>query len=198
MKKMLITTLSLFILLSLGAHAQQFDATVDIADVTDALPGTVLIPVMVDFSETSDGVCAFDLTISFDENVLTEFYGVTNVHNDIDINDIDFGVGSLGPTNGEIKISFANMNANLTTNDTLFEMEFEYAGGYSVFAFESIGIPGETEVGDCEDIIEQILTEFIDGSISQFIPPVPLNNWVIYLSIGLMLTFSVLGIRKVF
>ena len=196
MKKIFITTLSLFLLLSVSVQAQGFEVTVDIADVTDALPGYVLIPVIVDFSNTNDGVCAFDLTISFDENVLTEFYGVANVHDDVDINDIEFKVGNVGPTDGQIKISFAKVDANLTTNDTLFEMEFEYAGGYSDITFEDIGEAGVTEVGDCESVIEQIDAEFINGSISQFIPPVPLNNWVIYLSMGLILSFFVLDIRK--
>jgi len=198
MKNIVISFLGLFLLISLSARAEE-QATVDIADVINALTGTVLIPVMVDFSETTDseGVCGFDFTISFDETVLTMFNGVTSLHPDIaEKATITFGVEDVGATDGEILISFADNTANLETKDILFEMEFEYAGGFSLLTFVDVGLEGVTEVGVCTDTVEQIPTLFIDGSISPL--PVPVNNWAIFLSLGLIISFSLLGMRKIF
>jgi len=198
MKNIVISFLGLFLLISLSARAED-EATVDIAEVINALTGTVLIPVMVDFSETTDidGVCGFDFTISFDETVLTMFHGVTNLHPDIeDKLPITIRPGDVGETYGEIKISFYDSDAKLKTDGILFEMEFEYAGGFSLLTFVDVGEAGKTEVGDCEETVEQIPTLFIDGSISP--RPVPVNNWAIFLSLGLIVSFSLLGMRKIF
>lgn len=190
MKKLFLICLSLVILLSFGTYAQ--NATVQIGEVTGT-PGTqVHIPVMVDFSNVTGGVCAFDLTIAFDENVLTEFIGVDNVSG-ITEDAIDFAPGTIGPTNGEIYFAYFNLPGS-TLDGKLFDLVFEYDGGDSYLSFVTPNESGITEIGNC--VAEAVSTDFTDGSITEA-PPIPIGNWVLYMVIGLIaIAIGTLSFRR--
>ena len=185
MKKLSTFCFSLLILFSFSAYAQNV-ATVQIGEGVPVIgtPATqVLIPVMVDFSNVSAEVCAFDLTIAFDENVLTEFIGLDNVSGEITETSIGFDPGTIGPTDGEIYFAYFVLGPGTTLQGKIFDLVFEYSGGDSGISFVSPNAEGITEIGDCN--AEAVPTTFINGSITE-VSLVPIGNWVLYTVFGLI------------
>jgi len=182
MKKQIFITIALTFLLAFGVKADPV-VTVTIDDVVKQ-PGTVLVPVFVDFSDApGGGVGSIELTITFDNDVLTEFIGPQNEA----IAPGDW-VHPKGDVGNEFKINWSDYDNPSTLDGKLFDLEFEYAGGYSPLTFVDKNIAGESEIGGESDA-EVVTATFNDGSITQA-PPIPIALWSMLIGFGLISLFT--------
>ena len=178
MKKQIILFFALGLIFAFTVKADPV-VTVEIDDVVKQ-PGTVLVPVYVDFSGApGDGVGSIELTISFDNTVLTEFKTLKNItHGNGD------WVFQENDTSGEIIINWSDYTDPTKTNGQLLDLEFEYAGGDSQISFVDPGTEGVTEIGGESDG-DVVTATFEDGSITQA-PPIPIALWSLLIGFGLI------------
>ena len=191
MKKLYALLFAFGMLLAINVQGQS-TAIVDIADVTK-FPGTVEIPIDVDFSGVDDGTNAgvgtFEFSIEYDSDVLTGFLYPANLATGITTVTYD-------ESNGSLSINWEGLGSPLTTNGKLFDMVFTYAGGFSNIVFVDTFVAGETELGYVNG--DQITdAEFNDGSISERTAPIPVSQWAFFLGFGLMALFLVIRVIRI-
>lgn len=196
MKRLYALFFAFGMLLAFTVHGQNgAEATVDIADVTK-FPGTVEVPIYVDFSEVNDGdtdgVASFEFSISFDSAVISGVLTPTNYADGIDEDNVEFDSAP-----GEFKINWEGMGTPLTTEGKLFDMVFIYEGDYSDISFEDTGVEGETELGYVNgDPITNVL--WADGSITERTAPIPVSQWALFIGFGLIGIFIVIRAIRIF
>ncbi len=184
MKRQILLTIALSFIFTIGVNAEPI-VSVTIDDVVKQ-PGTVLVPVYADFSDApGDGVGSVELTITFDQNVLVEFNGLVNE---------GFAEGEwlfpTGQVGGEFKLNWEDFNDPTKFEGKLFDLEFEYDGGYSDINFKDPNVAGITEIGG-EDTATQIEATFTNGSISEEIPSIPIALWSLVIGFGLISFFTI-------
>ena len=195
MKRLYALLFAFGMLLSVGVQAQNgFVVSVTIPDDIEEFPNQeVLIPVYVDFSNAeAPGVGSVELTISFDESVLTNFHGIENEAW------MEGGWQWGIPEDGKIKMNAENFQQATTLNGRLLNLRFTYAGGESALTFEGKNAPGESEVGLAGESSPQkngaanpVSTDFQDGFISERTAPIPVSDWALFLGMGLIAIFLV-------
>lgn len=180
MKKLYSTAIAIIIAFTISVQAQP--PSIEIQKMPDETPNTtVSIPVYVDF--TGDDVCSIDLEISFDEDVL-EFVGLSNVA-------LLGGSPHVSQTTSPINIGW-NPNPNQHVGK-IFDLQFDYSGGYSALTFQNIDGAGGTVIFDCtvdNDVI-QINVGANDAFINGPTTSVPIAFWSLLVVAGLMVAFFV-------
>ncbi len=180
MKKLYSTAIAIIIAFTISAQAQP--PSIEIQKMPDETPNTtVSIPVYVDF--TGDNVCSIDLEISFDEGVL-QFVDLSNVES-------LGGSPLVSQTTSPIIIGW-NTTANQHVGK-IFDLQFDYSGGYSALTFENINVVGGTAIFDCtgSNNIISISVGTNDAFINGPTTSVPIAFWSLLVLAGLMVAFFV-------
>lgn len=179
MKKQFILIIA-FVLASFASQQLLSNPTITLPNV-EAVPGTVIIPVTIDFS-TGGPYCSADFTIHFDSNVL-EFVAVNN------LNPAAGGVVAPSPPDTE-PVVFAWVDlTDIGTSMTgvFFELEFNYLGGDTDIIFHNPNTNGYSAIFSCDDDTTPTNSIFNNGSVTAPLPPpVPLSNIAILFGFGLM------------
>jgi len=199
MKKLYALFFAFGMLLAINVQGQNNndpDVTVKIADKEAYANTNVLIPVYMDATDAPtdiEGVCSFEFGMSFNAGVLdfVGFHSATIDASEILEDNIDSGPGYL-------VFNWENNNANIIGDVTLFYIEFEYSGGSSPIAFDAgVGDIDAIEISRCDDAIPHN-AEFIDGSISELIRPIPVSQWALFIGFGLIGIFIVIRAIRIF
>ena len=177
MKKVLL----LLFVFSLALNVQG-QMSVTIGDVERG-EGTIFVPVEADFSA---GICAFDLYINYDQDVLT-FTGIAKPA-DLPGDQIQFNE----VTPSQAKISWFDFSDEGTTfAGKLLYLGFTNHGGDTDIDFDAA-----TEFGDCDGLaVPPGDVTLTGGSVTTV--PVPLGRWALIIGAGLILFFVVLRATRV-
>jgi len=198
MKKSFLPLLFIFAIFSMSVRAQTVTPTVTIDDVVET-PGTVYIPVYVDFSEIEGTnveemtICAVDFTINYnDQDDVLTFVGISDVGTGLDINNFQIPAEGDPPP---IKIGWEGTGNGTDMEGMFITLEFQYTGGDSNIWFTDHNTIGETAIIDCTDATSLVTAEFNPGSITQA-APVPVSGWALMIAFGLMMTFVIFRIVR--
>lgn len=147
-------------------------ASVSIEQKTNAIPGALNVSVDANFSSVPQGVGAFTLYISFDNNVLDS---------PVLFNPVFAGIFSSTSTSGTtttITVLWEDFNAPTTLSGKLFDIGFNYKGGNS-----NLTILGSSSIGDANANL--LNASFINGSVTQIAitPGISVNNGILFNSL---------------
>lgn len=184
MKKLFSVLIAINFAFMMNANGQTTQAVVNIQHVIET-PGTVFVPIDANF-DMGTTIGGFDLTISFDENILT-FIDLANIAPEVAAN-ITFN------DNGDVLISWFDASGADNLNGKLLDLEFDYQGGFSNILF----LPEEEGVTEITDQFGNIVNaEFFDGSIND-VASIPITGWSIVLVFGLIFSFVLINLRKIY
>lgn len=144
-------------------------ATVSVEHKTNAVPGAMNVPVNASFSTVTQGVGAFTLYITFNNNVLDSPQLFNPAFSGI------FSSTSTSGTTTTLTLLWEDLNAPTTLTGTLFEIGFNYKGGNT----DLIILPSST-IGDAAaNLLSPV---FVNGSVTQIAitPGISVNNGVVY------------------
>ena len=191
MKKSILFSTVFMFLLAFNANAS--DANVTVEQLPPQFPGEVIIPVNVDFSQVD--VCAIDIFLVFDQDVLSD----TEVIN-FALNGASLSVNTDPNGQFSLSIQWADLDGANNFQGKLFDLKFDYTGGYTdiEFFFETDPPDGNsyTETGDCVGGVVE--TSFVGAYIEEAAVQVPLALWGLVATAGLMLVFIGLRVHRVF
>ena len=167
--------------------------TVNIPDVTTP-PGTVSVPVEVDFSDYPVG--AFQIEVSFDDNDVN-YAGATQTDFESTYSEVN---ATFEAGDSEVRLGWAGSVTSTFTGDLII-LNFkdkDFVGVTSLTFTQTSYDPGDTDPSDDPSWLADddappavVTTSFSDGSIT-FVSPVPLSIWTIVLALGLIATFAVI------
>jgi hypothetical protein len=177
--KKIFTLIFAFGLVSMFSASGQ-NNTVSLPHVIET-PGIVDIPINVDFSEYE--VCAFDIEVNFDGDVLQFQSAVDNTWS-----------VSVGSNANTVNLAWAGTSSNYSGE--LLKLRFNYLGGTTSLTFTVSSDPGASDdpswLTDCTiGDPAPITTTFTSGSITQT-AHIPLQIWGLLIGIGLIV-FASLG-----
>lgn len=136
------------------APVQSSTASITIADVINAVPGTLSIPVNANFSGVQNGVGAITMYIQFDARVLDTPVLMNPALNGFQTSSVTSNLIT------RLTVSWSDINMPTTLNGKLFDLNFNYKGGNSV-----LDLMETTSIGDGgANLIPRILT---DGNVAQ-------------------------------
>ncbi len=190
MKKQFILIIA-FSLASFASLQLLSNPTITLPNV-EAVPGTVIIPVTIDFSANGP-FCSADFSIHFDTNVL-QYVGVNN------LNPAAGGVVAPAPPHAEPPVVIAWVDLDdigTSMSGVLFELEFDYLGGDSDIIFFNPNTNGSTAIFSCDDDTTPANAIFNNGSVvAPLPPPVPISNLAVLFGLGFMTLFIAIRIFK--
>ena len=186
MKKLFTLLFALTFVFATGLIAQ--NPTVTIGNETGTSP--VDVPVDFDFNGASIG--SFDLTISYDESLITNVQFVAGSITFTDIPVISY------PNPGEFRVNWSNTSGQELTGTGNFYLRFTgNAIGSSDLDFVTPNTENITELGlaGSGDIVT---ATFTNGSVTFDALPIPFKNWAVYLGFGLIFAFVIVRFRRLF
>lgn len=123
-------TLKLLLLFIFVASQSFAQISFEVGTVSSTANETVNIPISADFSEVETGVGSMTIYISYNPNVL-EFNTIDNLNSAFVEEVYTGGPFEKSDTLNYVLVAWYSVINPLTINDVLFDLVFDYSGGYS-------------------------------------------------------------------
>lgn len=130
-------------------------ATVNIVDQLNVVPGPLSVPLEVDFSGVTGGVGSFTFYILYDENIL-EFQSISDIDPEFAIVDV-YALESPP----RIVLDYVNPNQSSNLQGTMLKMNFTYTGGNTLLEFD------EANCVVANNDVEEISVVYSPGQVTQ-------------------------------